>query len=261
MTRALLVGFLGFVGLGALASVDAGCESPYAKCDPAYDCERSETYCPSEGGSCAPYGEGGFGPREAPECSITADCTDGRVCSSRRTCVAPPLRIFVSSTRVAGDLAFAAGASDAGDGGGSRGDATCAALAVQARLGGSWVAWLSEQGRSIASIVDRLSEGPRFLVDGHTQVFPDKASLTEPGGLMAAITLDETGHLGADAPLAWTTLSSPPLGSGTGTCTGWSTASPADQGAVTTAATGDAWLTGSGARPCSETHPIVCIER
>ena len=87
-------------------------------------------------------------------------------------------RVFVTSSQYDGDLARYGG-----------GDKLCQQIATEARLGGTWKAWLSIGGMSA---VDRIADvAPWYLVDGVTKVFATKAQLRARPSVI--INQDESG--------------------------------------------------------------------
>jgi hypothetical protein len=87
-------------------------------------------------------------------------------------------RVFVTSSQYDGDLARLGG-----------GDKLCQQIATEARLGGTWKAWLSIGG---ANAIDRIADvAPWYLVDGVTKVFATKAQLRARPTVI--INQDESG--------------------------------------------------------------------
>ena len=87
-------------------------------------------------------------------------------------------RVFVTSSQYDGDLARHGG-----------GDKLCQQIATEARLGGTWKAWLSIGGMNA---VDRIADvAPWYLVDGVTKVFATKAQLRARPSVV--INQDESG--------------------------------------------------------------------
>jgi hypothetical protein len=97
--------------------------------------------------------------------------------------VPPPgddaVRVFVTRGVYSGDLGGLAGA-----------DEKCTASATAAGLGGTWVAWLSNE---TADARDRIPEGEYRLVDETTIVANDLADLID-GTLKNSIEIDENGN-------------------------------------------------------------------
>lgn len=94
-------------------------------------------------------------------------------------------RVFVTSTQYTGDLRF-----NGQDTTGLKGaDALCAAAAARGALGGTWVAWVSDQ---TTNAIDRINDvGPWTLINRQTIVFRNKQAMA--AAPLAAIDVDETG--------------------------------------------------------------------
>jgi hypothetical protein len=145
------------------------------------------------------------------------------------------LRVFVSST-----------ARNANLGGLPGGDAICQGLATDAGLGGTWAAWLSNNGGAGPHAIDRVtSAGPWRLVTGEI-VAANKTELAS-GTLKHAIDRDEKGAAvvgrvwtgtGADGRYLtndcdkWTTGGSGRVGSSTGSDATWTSVAVDDCGNV-----------------------------
>lgn len=108
-------------------------------------------------------------------------------------------RVFVTSKGVSGTFAGAKSPHEAAD-------AVCAAAAVDAKLGGKWVAWLSARDLKGTMIRarDRIpaSVTSWTLVDGKTVVFANRDALF--ASTLAAIDQDEFGAKVPDGTTAWT---------------------------------------------------------
>lgn len=98
-------------------------------------------------------------------------------------------RVFVTSTSLAGDF-----------GGVAQADATCAAAAKDASLGGAWQAWVSD---SKVNAIDRITaSGPWMLLDGE-EAFSDKLAMTS--GPLVPVVIDEHGkRVDPNTTLTWT---------------------------------------------------------
>ncbi len=106
--------------------------------------------------------------------------TEGPPVDARVTVDSPPpvKRVFVTSSQYDGNLAPLGG-----------GDRLCQQIAMEARLGGTWKAWLSIGG---VNAIDRIADvAPWYLVDGVTKVFATKAQLR--GRPTVIINQDENG--------------------------------------------------------------------
>jgi hypothetical protein len=96
--------------------------------------------------------------------------------------------VFVTSTIYEGNLGGLSGA-----------DQKCQASAGAAMLGGTWVAWLSQDGLNAPT---RMAQNRAwYRVDGTTLVFPDNASLAS--GPQNPILTDENGTDRTDQ-VVWT---------------------------------------------------------
>ena len=112
-------------------------------------------------------------------------CDDGNMTDSdacTNTCMVNVNRVFVSSAEYQGDLGGVAGA-----------DAKCQTLATNAGLGGTWMAWISDNNGSSAPTnrFTTKSALPYVKVDG-TKVADSWADLTD-GSLDSPIDRYETG--------------------------------------------------------------------
>ena len=123
------------------------------------------------------------------------------------------LRVFV--TRATFAASFKAGHTTAT----SAADAQCALAATG--LGGSFKAWLSEEG--VGAAVDRLGNGPWYAMDG-TLLFDSHGSLTDIP--KAGISLDEKGNPIGFGEIVWTATTNGRLASAChNMCNDWLTAS------------------------------------
>jgi hypothetical protein len=111
--------------------------------------------------------------------------------------------VFVSSVTYPGNLGGVKGA-----------DATCGGLALAAGLGGSWLAWISDDTTS-PSIRFTRSTDPYVLVDG-TVVASNWSALTS-GGLTHGVDHDEYDRpVGGATTEAWTATNSDGTSNGGG---------------------------------------------
>lgn len=152
------------------------------------------------------------------------------------------LRAFVSSTTSSGNLGGQLGA-----------DTTCKSLATAAGLGGTWVAWLSNNGGG-PEAVDRLtSAGPWRLVTGDVVAMTKTALVS--GTILHGIDRDENGNLVAASPV-WT-------GTGangkylTNDCDKWTTGTNGRVGV--TNGTDSTW-TSSGVNACNQPRRVYCFQ-
>lgn len=154
------------------------------------------------------------------------------------------LRVFVTSKLVTGNLLGLAG-----------GDIVCNDLATAQSLGGTWSAWLSNQGGPHA--VDRLtSAGPWRLVTGDL-VALTKAELTT-GPLRHAIDRDEKGA--AVASIHVWTGTGPDGRYSTNDCDKW-TGNGGNTGRHGDTAGINGMWTSSGTDDCNNLRPLYCFER
>lgn len=158
------------VPLVVVLAVVAGCNvlSGASTLDFAAEAEPSQVPDVAEAAALPLHDAATDAPGEAP-----ADAApDGDAAST-------PLRVFISSTERDGRFGGLAAA-----------DLVCASLATAAKLGGTWVAWLSVKNGAHA--IDRLtSAGPWHLVTGEL-VASNKTQLVS-GMLAHAINRDELG--------------------------------------------------------------------
>jgi hypothetical protein len=195
-------------------------------------------------------------------------CTSGRACNAGLSCAAEGFcvgngtadlagtnnsndaaqqsggnkRVFITSTPYQGTFGSA-----------EKGDELCAAAATVAGLGGSWVAWLSENSKDAA---DRIqSPGPWYLVDQSTLVFANAAQLrTTPS---AIIDQDEKGEMVSHTNDVWTGTNTGGLHGGSD-CIGWLvSSSSATTGSLFSI---DLW-TQSSNEVCTKQLRLYCFER
>lgn len=180
-----------------------------------------------------------------PEAGDAGDASDGPS--------GPHKHVFVSS------MTYSAQFDPAGLNGLGNADMDCGDLAFTAGLGGTWVAWLSDQTMDAPSRVTDVS--PWYLLDDTTLVFPDHASLSSVSGPMHAIDMDERKFpVGADSTV-WTGTSSIGVAS-LSTCMNWSSNAAADTGTVGDASLTVSWTeTGAGTDTCDQMHHIYCFEQ
>jgi hypothetical protein len=173
-------------------------------------------------------------------------------------------RVFITRDRWDGNLRLAAlSFSIVTSTGLAAGDALCNWAALDAALGGAWVAWLSD---GTQNAIDRIQDvGPWYRMDG-AEIFHDKASLS--GDPLAPIDVDETGHvLGAlkdpdgIVHIPWTGTHA--NGSrAQDTCHDWLDNASDAVGVVGSqdAATDDKWSELSSA-PCNRPYHLYCFEQ
>lgn len=150
-------------------------------------------------------------------------CRDG-VCAPLACGSGGPCTVFVTSTKVSGNLGGVTGA-----------DATCQAAAVSAGLSGTYRAWLSDPVNSPTTRFIR-STGPYRLVNG-TVIADSWSDLTDGTPLRAAINVTETGGAHSGDNAGWSNTGAdgnplPPGATGEGNCVNWTSASNAIQGGM-----------------------------
>jgi hypothetical protein len=154
-----------------------------------------------------------------------------------------PKRVFVTNDTFSGNLGGRAG-----------GDAKCLSAAVDAGLGGQWVAWLSVPD---GNAIEHIDEGPYVLVDGSGQIAANKSELVS-GHITHAINMTETKVVLTDNRGVWTGTKS--NGTVAETCSGWELSSKTINGTLgSTLATDDGWTKGAGAEPPSEVWPFNTV--
>jgi hypothetical protein len=175
-----------------------------------------------------------------------------------------PKRVFITHARWDGNLIL--GAAEFGiqvNNGLAGADAICNWVALDAALGGHWVAWLSD---STHDAIDRIADvGPWYRMDG-VEAFHNKAALT--GNPLVPIQIDET-HADTEAVptpdgipnIPWTGT----LPGGTrspSTCHDWVDNSPGDVGlcGANTATTERKW-SDLGEPPCNRPYHLYCFEQ
>jgi hypothetical protein len=152
-------------------------------------------------------------------------------------------RIFVTSTLYTGNLGGLDGA-----------DAKCGTAADAANLGGTWVAWLSDD---TTDAIDRITgAGPWYLVDRTTLIFNNKANLMT--GPMNTIGNNEDGtYVGGVA--VWTGTSTGGIGS-TVHCLNWTVGDLGDMGTSGSSDSSSFWTDNSDTA-CSQMQSLYCLEQ
>lgn len=145
----------------------------------------------------------GFIQAGVEECDDT-NLVPGDGCSA--SCKLETRRVFVSSIKYNGNMGGVEGA-----------DLRCATLALNAQLGGQWMAWISEIPDVSPSVRFKKSNAPYVLINGKV-VADNWADLTD-GSLKSAITLTETGVVSATQ--VWTSTTANGSIKGTEDCNGW----------------------------------------
>jgi hypothetical protein len=209
---------------------------------------------PADTGIDAPVDAGPDAPPAGCPCAPQFSCVSG-------SCT-PARRVFVSSAVYDGNLGGHAGA-----------DAKCQSLATAARLGGTWMAWVSDASSSPSQRFTKASVGYR-LVSG-TPVAANWAALTGGASLLAAIDLTETGASLATADKVtsrvWT-ATGPGGALDVASCTNFASNAASVIGEVGhctftgTAPTPDggqptSWTAAYAKEPCNLTHHLYCFEQ
>jgi hypothetical protein len=148
--------------------------------------------------------------------------------------------VFVSSAQMTGKI-----------GGIAQANAMCTTLAAKAGLGGTWIAWLAEDGSGSAQ--SRLTfSGSWHLVTGE-RVAASKAALG--GSLEHAVDRTESGAAVTNGS-AWTGVA-PLFGLD---CDGWSFGMDAIEGSIgDSSSTTKSWQASSSAA-CDTMHRLYCFE-
>ena len=163
-------------------------------------------------------------------------------------------RVFVASIQRDGDLATAGGGVDGLDGA----DRLCAMAATSAGLGGTWVAWLST---STVAAIDRITgDGPWYLVDGTTLVFPNKAAILT--GPLVPIDRDEHGAQPPGAENVWTGTAADGTAIAGQSCLDWTSNSSSAIGSMgLRSATTAAWTEYNAVLCSNHLNRLYCFER
>jgi hypothetical protein len=203
----------------------------------------------------------GPAPHDAPSIDSLAD-----VVGTGDVVVGGAKVVFITSITFIGVLGGLDGA-----------DFKCQELASQAKLSGTFKAWLSSTTLSAAARLTH-STGPYVLVNG-TQVAADWAGLTS-GTLLRSIDRNEMGGAAptsnvlcssTNVPAAWTsTAADGTLATTVGaTCADWTTSGPSNGALLGVASqTGSAWTDGCGDQTpvgtstiCAGAAALYCIEQ
>jgi hypothetical protein len=189
--------------------------------------------------------EGDVPPEAIAPCTLNS-CGARSVCVGGR-CV-PAARVFVSSATYPGNLGGVRGA-----------DATCQALAVASGLGGSWMAWISDDTTS-PSIRFTRSTAPYALVDG-TVVASSWSALTS-GRLGHGVDHDENDRrVGGVTTEAWTATNTDGTSNGGGCKEFTSSSHYAPYVVVGVSGNTDATWTNVYLQFCDRTDHLYCFEQ
>jgi len=159
---------------------------------------------PAVDGQAAPLPEAGPEPEDAaadPDSSVVGPVLDAAI---------PRRRVFLTSGVTTGTLAGHPGIAGA--------DALCTAAATSAALGGTWVAWMSGNGKNA---IDRLTWDGAFVTLTDRQIVAQKSQFLS-GHLDGTIDVTETKVVAtSNQPWVWTgTLFN---GQASVTCNDWTT--------------------------------------
>ncbi len=198
--------------------------------------------------SCQPAACGDGFVQAGVETCDDKNTNNGDGCSA--TCQAEPLRVFVSSTTYKGDLGGLTGADD-----------TCQGIAEKTGLGGTWMAWLSD---------DTVGPADRFITKGGNRPYvllnmmkiaDDWADLVD-GSLDTQLNRTEMNTAGAGSNSVWTNTGVDGHPSSTmNTCVKWTDGTGSPNGNYGERNQSDMRWTNKGANSCSNTFHIYCFEQ
>jgi hypothetical protein len=201
----------------------------------------------------AESGVGQEAGRDAVSDVVGPDGPSGCACGAQAVCVSgactPARRVFVSSATYTGNLGGASGA-----------DTTCGTLAMQAGLGGSWMAWISDATTSPGQRFVKATV-PYRMLDG-TMLASSFGSLS--AGISSAINIDEKGEslagASSDGSKTWTgTLTSGAVDKSS--CTGFTSASGTGEVGHCTSMGTVGWTSAYTSEMCSVANHIYCFEQ
>ncbi|MBA3550018.1 MAG: DUF4215 domain-containing protein [Nannocystis sp.] len=180
-------------------------------------------------------------------------CDDGNnvdadACSN--TCVLNGLRVFVSSSVYSGNL-----------GGLGSADAKCKSLADAAKLGGTWMAWLSD-GLSSPSGRFMSKGGPRLYVRLDGKIVANNWAALVSMPLLAPIDITEKKLPAGNADHVWTnTKPDGTVATGLQNCGGWFSANGNVDGVNGRRTDMDAKWTQEGDDQCNAQNRLYCFEQ
>lgn len=210
-----------------------------AACNPS--CGVDDLTYVEEGGGGGDGGFGGFG-------GTGATGGTGGAGGTGATGGAPPARVFVTASLHAANF-----------GGLTEGDEICNDAATISNLGGTWLAWLSDDTtHAIDRIVDR---SPWVLIGDFATVAVanmDQLAMVDVD-LAAKIDVDNLGA-SADGQTVWTATNGEGQGLA-GHCQNWMVTSAVDSAAVGDTANTDAGWTFAGQLACNTTARLYCFEQ
>jgi hypothetical protein len=187
-----------------------------------------------------------LGETGLPEGEVT--CTPACMLDTSDCSGTTARRVFVTSGSFPADFGGAVG-----------GDALCQAVADDAGLAGTFLAWLSD-GSTTPLVRFTHSDGPYELIDG-THVADDWADLVD-GSIAAAIGRDEVGALVPVPPtiVVTATTAGGVLQPFNGACQDWTTTSAAFSAGVGNPQNTITW-SDSGATNCASQVSLYCFEQ
>jgi hypothetical protein len=228
------------VDAGTDSAADSGSEvgtdaNPDAGTEAGVDATADAT--PEGGGDAGGDAESG-GPCTLTSCGIQSACVVG-------ACV-PARRVFASSATYQGNL-----------GGASGGDAKCRTLATNARLGGTWLAWISDSSTSPSTRFTPAAVDYRLL--NGTLVASGWSALIS-GTLANAINRDETDKGLTGTTEVWTGTDFTGISAGA-TCVNFTSNVMGDVAVIgLTTATGQTW-TFYQSQYCNVAARLYCFEQ
>jgi hypothetical protein len=133
-------------------------------------------------------------------------------------------------------------------------DVVCRSEAMAVGIEGFFVAWLSSSLTGDA--IDRLPDGPRWVLRDGTQVFEDRSAISE--GPDVPIVSAQGSPAGVFSPV-WTGTNAM-LGASNQNCLGWSSASEDNDGLIGLIGLDPIEWTQAGPSPCNGTSHLYCFQ-
>jgi uncharacterized protein DUF1554 len=199
------------------------------------------------GGVVDPGGSGGVAGNAAGSTSSTTNSSSSAGGGGAGGCAepSPVKRVFVTSAAFQGNL-----------GGVAQADVICQEAADAACLGGSWLAWLSD---NLVSAQQHLgnANGPWYLVDGMTLVAQSKQTLLN-STLSHAIDKDPTLTVIAAAVWTGTYQNGAPTGFD---CTSWTTNNAGPNGTIGQSNFASQQWTNQVGSSCDQLAHLYCFEQ
>jgi len=176
-------------------------------------------------------------------CSSTCQIETGYSCVGEPSSCINEIIIFMSSSTSNGNLGGISGA-----------DTTCNNLASSANLGGTFVAWLSN---NTLNAKDRIPTGIPFVRTDNTEIAENLADLID-GDIEERIDKDENGDGGGTKDI-WTGTTKEGINEGSN-CNNWSSSSDSDKGRRgQTDKTNKDW-TDDKDEDCEEVMRLYCLQ-